>query len=93
MRQTAFHHDRVEVVILQPWVLRKEVTRVLVLVLMCFVSAGHTRSINAVSLRESTQSALLAHFLEPMRLNAETLSLKRSPPCCLGSIHLFLEVP
>jgi hypothetical protein len=51
----------------------EEVTRVLITVAMLLVSAGHTRSFDTLSLRESTKSALLAHVVPLMGLLAEML--------------------
>ncbi len=87
MRWTAFHQDRVEVVILLPWVASKEVTHVPVLVLM--------HSFDASSLRESAKSTLLVHVLASTCILTEAFGIKGSPPSSLGglgSVYLFFEV-
>jgi hypothetical protein len=61
--RNVYQNDGAEVVILGPRILCKEAARILIMTKQLIVGAGHTRSFNAVPLKESTKSTLLAHVL------------------------------
>ncbi len=50
------------------------------------------KGFDAVSLKESTKSALLALVLTMRRLLAEMVGIKSNPPLCLNIIHLLFEM-